>query len=131
MAIKLVKEGTSTEYSPGGAPAGTDPINMGTRVVDDTGTPATFYNYETVDVQVTTYTYTNVIFSTQNEVAALNYELSLGNATSGPWSESTAPITLNPGTSKLYIRCTVDNNGGTIPGANTQAKIRVDAVENQ
>lgn len=139
MAIQLVKTSTTDEYSPGsGQTINSDPVVMGTVIIDETGTPATYTTPTVVaDVRATTYLYTGVTVTVVNDSAAINYEISL-NGTTG-WGQG--PLSMGTGgtmdatggtvTDQIYVRTIVQNAGTTPAGINNTAKLRLDATENQ
>lgn len=143
MALQLIKNGTSgspDEYSID--PSGADPVNMGTVILDDTGTPV--YEFSSVvqtQLLATTYVYTSITVSLTTETAGVNYELSLtgANPTSVPgtggWGETLNFASLGIASSQedvdVFVRTAVTNNGSVNPGQDIVCNIRIDATENQ
>jgi len=140
MAITLVKNGGSDEYSIG---TGLDPITLAASL-DDTSTPATEdSDTETAQIRCTTYEYQDIALSIQTETdTGVDYKLSLDNTnwfdelTSGAGGDAAGEIddidaTSGTVTKTVYIKAVVDNDGTASAGLNDNAKVRLTATEIQ
>lgn len=140
MALILVKNGTSDEYSYNDA--GTDPLSF-TVTLDDDGTPATIdSNVITAQIKATTYSYTGISVSVISEDTGIDYKLSLDNTnwfdslTSGTGGDSAGQInTMNAVSATvnktIYIKAIINNNGTVSAGTKTIPNIRLAFTENQ
>lgn len=140
MALILVKNGTSDEYSYNDA--GTNPLSF-TVTLDDDGTPATILsNTVTAQIKATTYSYTGISVSVINEDPGIDYKLSLNiinwfdSLTSGTSGDSAGQInTMNavsaPVYKTIYVRALTNNNGTVSAGTKTTPNIRLAFTENQ
>jgi len=138
MALQLVKNGTSDDFSFGGA--GDDPISKSVNLDDTGGTINT--NTVTAQLRATTWDYTNISMSIQSEESGLDYKLSLDNTNwhdslaSGNGGDAAGQIanidaTGGTQTKTVYIRAVVNNNGTVTAGQKTAAKVRLNFTENQ
>jgi len=144
MALELVKNGTSDEYSYGGA--GTDPVTNST-TLDDTGSPATEdSNTVTAQLRATTYEYTGISITPADEYTGIVKKLSLDNSnwfdalTSGTGGAAAGEIadmdaTGGTQTTTVYIKDVVDNDGSVdstaVHGAYDAATFDLEFTENQ
>ena len=140
MALQLVKNSTTDEFSFGGA--GDDPISKSVNL-DDSGSPATIdTNTITAQIRATTYLYSNISMSVISEDAGIDYKLSLNNTNffdslaSGNGGDAAGEIpnidaTSETQTKTVYIKAVVDNDGSVSAGDKTTPKIRLSRTENQ
>jgi hypothetical protein len=145
MALELVKNGTSDEYSFGGT--GLDPVTWASVTLDDTGTPATIDSTVlTTQLRATTYEYTGIAITPATEYTGIAVKLSLDNTnwfdalTSGAGGLDLGQIpdqdaTGGTVTQTVYTKLTVTNDGTVdstaVHGAYDAATLDLDYTENQ
>jgi hypothetical protein len=138
MALQLVKNSTTDEYSFGGA--NDDPVSLSVNLDDTGGTEDS--STVTAQIRATTYLYTGIAMSIQSEESGIDYKLSLNNTnffdslTSGSGGDAAGEIadidaTSGAQTKTVYIKSVVNNNGTVTAGNKTGAKVRLTGTENQ
>ena len=138
MALQLVKNSTTDEYSFDGA--GDDPISKTVNLDDTGGTEDS--SIVTAQIRATTYSYTGISMSIQSEESGIDYKLSLNNTnffdslTSGNGGDAVGEIadidaTAEVQTKTVYVKAVVANDGSVTAGDKTAAKVRLTGTENQ
>ena len=112
-------------YSTGG---GTDPLISAVTVTNAGGT----INSATVTAYIvaTTNNYTSITMTTVNEVAGIDWKLSLNNI---DWSDSITPSNMNATVADVvtpvYIRYVASNDGSVATGIYNAPDITISALE--
>jgi len=131
MGLQLVKKGTTDEFSFDGS--GSDPVDVGTVNLDDTGTPPTVdSSIVNVEILATTFDYTGLGMSIVTEEAGVDYQLSLDGVV---FTDTISPIDMDATGADVrqdvWIMTVVDNDGSVAAGDHTGADVRLVATENQ
>jgi len=131
MGLQLVKKGTTDEFSFDGS--GSDPVDVGTVNLDDTGTPPDVdSSIVNAEILATVYDYTGLGMSLITETTGVDYQLSLDGSA---FSESISPVDMAGSggdvRQDVWIKTIIDNDGSVAAGSNVTADIRLVSTQNQ
>jgi|AVFP01.1.fsa_nt_gi hypothetical protein len=141
MSIRLVRPGTTDEFSFGGD--GSDPLTLAAQL-DDSGTPPTIdSNIYSAELLATQYSYTDIEIDVGDEDTGIDIQYSLDNinwhddidsSPAGDLARGTIPEPDASGGDiriPVYIKASVNNDGSVATDLYEDATIDVTATEHQ